>query len=291
MDVSIIIINYNTKRITLNCIKSILKTTREINYEIIVVDNSSNKLQRIKNIPNSKKIKIIHIHNKGFSNACNIGALNSKGKYLLMLNSDTIVNKDCIDKCFKFLENHSEYSALGCKIIDRKGKLDPGCKRGFPTPLASISYILGWDKKFPENKTLGRYHTTYINENKISEIEVISGAFFFIKSSIYKRLQGFDERYFMYCEDVDLCYRLNKNNEKIVYYPLATITHLKGQSGLSSRNSFVIKNFYKSMLIFYNKHLKENYNIIITLLLKLGIYSLMYINLFIAFINQTERDN
>lgn len=286
MDVSIIIINFNTKRLTQNCINSIIQNTKKVRYEIILIDNSSKKSERIKSILQFKNTKLIRIHNNGFSNGCNVGALNAKGKYLLMLNSDTIVHDNCIDKCFEYIENHTEFSALGCKIIDNEGKLDAGCKRGFPTPLSSLSYFLGWDKKFPNNKILGKYHATFISENKISQIEVISGAFFFIKNSVFKKLNGFDEDFFMYCEDIDLCYKMAKRKLKIVYYPFATITHFKGQSGLTSKNAFVIKNFYKSMLLFYKKQYKKKYNLFITMLVKLGIYILMYTNLLFLHINK-----
>lgn len=284
MDISIIIINHNTKMLTLNCIKSIKSTIKKYRYEIILIDNSTDKSQRI-HYPNNN-IKIIYTKNEGFSKACNIGAVNSKGRYILLLNSDTVVHNNCIDLSLKYLDDNPEYSALGCRILLPDGTLDKGCKRGFPTPFASICYMLHLDKKFPQSKTIGRYHTTYKNELTTDKIEVISGAFFLIRKKVYNMLHGLDEKYFMYGEDIDLCYKIYQNNLQIVYYPQAEITHYKGSSGLNKKSDFIIKQFYKSMIIFYDNNFKEKYSKLTEAIIKIAVYTKMTVSRIIAYFSR-----
>ncbi len=270
MDLSIVIINHNTKALTNQTINSVLNGTDGLDYEIIVVDNSDKSDEFY--FSDRDNIKVISgVENKGFGNACNIGASKAKGEYLLFLNSDTIVENEAIYKSLIYLKSNKDIGILGIKTFLEDGTFDNGCKRGFPTPMTALYYFLGFDKKHPENRKYGAYHQTFIDNNKTSEVDAVSGAFMIIKKQLYDELGGFDEAFFMYGEDLDICYRAKEKGYKVVYFADAFITHLKGQSGLHKKSKNVIYHFHKSMQIFYDKHYKKNYNVFTNLAVFIGI--------------------
>lgn len=273
MDLSIIIVNYNTKKLTENCINSVINSTKEIDYEIIVVDNSSDyeQVYESNELQMDKVIVFPNMPNNGFGAACNFGASKSKGDYLLFLNSDTLVEKGTIDKCFKYLKDHVDIGILGVKMLLKDGTLDHGCKRGFPTPSSSLYYFLGLDKKHPESKKYGAYRQTFIDENKTSFVDAVSGAFMMLPKKVYEMASGFDEDYFMYGEDIDLCYRVKNMGYSVVYFADAVIIHLKGQSGLNNKSPKVIYHFYNAMTLFYNKHYKNKYSLFTNIAVYTGI--------------------
>ncbi|MDD4782005.1 MAG: glycosyltransferase family 2 protein [Tissierellia bacterium] len=264
MDLSIIIVNYNTRELTHQTIDSIIKNTQNINYEIIVADNSTDKGQQC-NYKN-EKVKIYKIENHGFGHGCNAGAKKAQGKYLLFLNSDTLILDNSLYKSVNYINCNDNIGILGAKILLKDGNLDHGCKRGFPTPSAAFYYYIGLDRKFPYSKKYGRYRQTFLNENEINEVDSVSGAFLMISKDLFDEINGFDETFFMYGEDLDLCYRVKEKGYKVIYYADAVITHLKGQSGLHKSSEIVIYHFYNAMILFYEKHYKNKYNKIVSLL-------------------------
>lgn len=270
MDLSIVVVNYNTDELTKDAIASVIKNTTTISYEIIVVDNSSTKSSL--NFDEYKNIKLfLNIENKGFGNACNFGASKSSGKYIMFLNSDTLVKANAIEKSIGYIKKHNNIGVLGLKTIFKDGNIDNGCKRGFPTPMASLYYFLGLDKRHPENKKYGVYHQTFIDENKNSEVDAVSGSCMIIPRTVFDEINGFDEDFFMYGEDLDICYRIKQKGYKIIYFADAEIIHLKGQSGLNKKSKKTIEHFYNAMNIFYDKHYKQKYNFLTNLIVKAGI--------------------
>lgn len=278
--VSIVIVNYNTRQLTQNCIQSIMQNTY-CDYEILVVDNSSRAEERY--ISDSSLVRVIPAENKGFGHACNMGIRAARGDFYLMLNSDTLVHERAIDRCLEYLLSHPEAGAAGCKTLLKDGSLDHNCKRGLPTPEASLYYLLGLDKKYPHSPKYARYHATYLDENKIQEVEVLSGSFMLLRKEALRQTGLFDEQFFMYCEDVDLCYRITKAGWKIVYLPSASILHLKGQSGLHTKNRKIIVYFHTSMLLFYKKHFRKEYPFFVTAAVYLGVYLKLLLSLFRSF--------
>lgn len=268
MDLSIVIVNFNTKKLTAQCISSVFASTH-CDFEIIVVDNSSKQEEKYSS--DSPKVRVIHTENHGFGHACNVGMKTSRAEFFLMLNSDTIVHNDAIDVCLDYMKNHADVGAAGCRTLLPDGTLDHNCKRGLPTPSASFFYLVGLDKIFPKSKTLARYHATFLDNNAISEVEALSGAFMMLRREAVGQVGMFDEKFFMYCEDIDLCYRIGQAGWKLVYIPHGSITHFKGQSGLSASNPFVIRQFYRSMKIFYRKNFAGKYNFLVTACVYLGI--------------------
>lgn len=264
MDLSIIIVNFNTRNLTNQAIDSIIKNTAGIDFEIIVADNSSDKSQQCKYYSNQVRV-LCDIENKGFGHACNIGANSAIGKYLLFLNSDTVLQDNSLLKCVDYMNGHKDIGVLGAKVLLKDGRLDHGCRRGFPTPSAALYYYAKLDIKYPDSKKYGAYRQTFLKENEINEVDSVSGAFLMISKQLFNEVKGFDETFFMYGEDLDLCYRVKEKRYKVIYFADAVITHLKGQSGLHKSSKTVIYHFYNAMIIFYNKHYRDKYNIIVTI--------------------------
>lgn len=270
MSVSIVLINYNTKQLAENTIRSIIEHTQNINYEIIVVDNSSDKNQQVI-FPNPFVRILRDIENKGFGNACNIGAKQAKFEILLFINSDILLTDNTILSCFEILINTQNAGIVGPRIVLRDGQLDHGCKRGFPTPLSALTYMLKLDRLFPRSKTFGHYRQTYVSQQKIGEVDAVSGSFLMIWKHLFDDLNGFDETFFMYGEDLDLCYRVKQRGYQVLFNPLSTVVHLKGQSGLHIQSKQTLFHFYNAMTIFYEKHYENKYSSFTTHLVKLAI--------------------
>lgn len=267
--VSVVIINHNTKKITEECIKSVYENTNRP-FELIIVDNSSENAQKIH--PHKSNMKVLHCANRGFGHACNLGMHKSSGDYILLLNSDTIVHKNAIDVLSDYLDTHSDAGAVGGKTLLSDGTLDHSCKRGLPTPSACFFYMTGLAKLFPKNPVFARYHMTFLDENSENYVEVLSGAFMMVRKSVMDKIGGFDERFFMYGEDIDLCCSIANEGYRLVYLPEAVITHLRGQSGLSTKNPKVLYHFYKSMDLFYKKNMNQEHSLPINILVSSAIW-------------------
>lgn len=262
MDLSIIIVNYKTRELTSDCIDSMLKSnTKGLNFEIIVVDNASDdgSIEAIQQqFP--EVMTIINKENHGFSKANNLGMRMATGEYILLLNSDTIVELNTLKGAHAFIRDHKHIGALGCKILLPSGKLDAACKRSFPTPMNGIYHSLHLDDAYPDSIRFGEYNLTYVDENKTCSIDCIMGAFMMVSREVIDVVGMLDEDYFMYGEDVDWCYRIKKAGYQVMYYPEVRIFHHKKASGIEKRNPKVIEAFYDSMIIFYNKHYQDKYS-------------------------------
>lgn len=269
MELSVIIVNKDTPDITKKAIESVFQTIKEVEFEIVVVDNSSFKENIIKSF--NEKVRIIkNIENKGFGNACNIGVRNSLGEVILFLNSDTVLFQDTVDVAFSFFKKQEKIGALGVRQLLESGRLDAGCKRGFPTPLSSLYYFLGLSKIFPNSKRFGAYQQTFIDEKDVVEVDCISGAFMLIKKDVFNLVGGFDEDFFLYGEDVDLCYRLKQKGFRNFYFGKVSFLHYKNKSGKNDIK--VLESFYDSMNIFYDKHYKDKYSFFVGFIVKFGIF-------------------
>ena len=289
MDLSIIIVSYNNKKLLKHTIDSIYRTQQNINFEIVVVDNNSTdgSVDLIKQ--KYKQVKLIENNNNlGFSKANNKGINQSKGKYILLLNSDTVVTNNCFEKCVKYMDEHPGIGALGCKVVLPDGKLDPACKRSFPTPEVSFYRMMGLSKLFPKSRRFGKYNLTYLDENEIHDVDCLVGAFMMVRREVIDEVGLLDENFFMYGEDIDWCYRIKKAGWKIVYYPEAQIIHYKGGSS-DKKNPKLIYEFYRSMYLFYNKHYKAKYSFITTLLVYAGIGIILTLKLLLNFLKGNSR--
>jgi GT2 family glycosyltransferase len=271
MDLSILIVNYSTCKLTVDCLRSVLTSNTSYEYEIIVVDNSSkdNSVLEIK-----KHFPHIHLiendHNVGFAKANNQAMRIAKGKYVLLLNSDTIIQTNTLDTMLTFMENHPEVGASGCKIVLPDGSLDKACKRGFPTPSASFYYAFGFSKLFPKVPRFNQYQLGYLDPDQEYPIDCLVGAFMLVRRSAIDQAGMLDEDFFMYGEDIDWCYRIKQVGWEIYYYPQTTIVHYKGAS--SRRKPYkIIYEFHRAMYLFHRKHYKNKYPMIVNGLVYAGI--------------------
>lgn len=271
MDLSIIIINHNTRQLTGQTIASVLRHTRGVVYEILVVDNSTD-MQEVYSAHNDPRVRVLPgIENRGFSHGCNYGARHAQGEYLLFLNSDILVHDNAVGESAVYLKDHPRVGILGIRTLLADGKLDAGCKRGFPTPAAAFYYFAGWDRKHPQSRKYGAYHQTFLDERQTAPVEAVSGAYLMMPKEIFRQVGGFDESYFMYGEDLDLCYRVKRLGYEVVYYAEYWITHLKGQSGLSDKSPAVLHHYYHAMRLFFDKHYAAQTNGVLRLLVRGGI--------------------
>ena len=272
MDLSVIIVSYNVKYFLEQCLVSVLKAAEGIDCEIFVIDNNSDdeSCSMVKNRYPGINLIINHT-NRGFSAANNQAIKAAKGKYILILNPDTIVEEDTFSKCIDFMEIHPDAGALGVRMIDGKGRFLPESKRGIPYPATAFFKMTGLSYLFPKSILFNKYQLGYLDEMETNKADVISGAFMFLRKKAVHKTGLLDEDYFMYGEDIDYSYRLLKAGFSNYYFPGTTITHFKGQS-TSKTDIKVTLTFYRAMLIFVHKHLKDGNSNILVLLIKVAIF-------------------
>ncbi len=222
--------------------------------EVIVIDNNSSDNSIAYLEPKFPAINFIaNKENIGFGKACNQGIKLAKGRYILFVNPDTIVPEDCFMKCISFLDSHPDAGALGIKMIDGSGCFLKESKRSFPSPKTSLYKLFGLSKLFPRSKTFSNYHLGNLDENKDHEVDVLAGAFMMVKKEVLDKTGGFDEVFFMYGEDVDLSYRIQKAGYKNYYFSGSHIIHFKGESTRKGSLNYV-RLFYNAMSVFVGKH-------------------------------------
>ncbi|MDP4195974.1 MAG: glycosyltransferase, partial [Bacteroidota bacterium] len=180
------------------------------------------------------------------------------GRYILLINPDTIVQEDTFEKLIAFFESTPDAGLAGCKVLNSDGTLQLACRRGFPGPWASFCKVTGLSSFFPKSKLFAKYNLTYLDENKTYEVDAISGAFMLMKREVYQAVGGFDSQFFMYGEDLDLCYRIQKAGYKVYYFHDTQIIHYKGES--TKRSSMdETKVFYDAMHLFVKKHFSSSF--------------------------------
>ncbi|WP_077329087.1 glycosyltransferase family 2 protein [Virgibacillus siamensis] len=259
-DISIIIVNYNTKIITADAIHSIRNSDTSYTYEIILVDNASSDRSVEYMEQQFDDVKIIaNDKNLGFAKANNQAIREAEGRYILLLNSDTLIREDTLDMMTAYMDQHPDIGASGCRVVLGDGQLDKACKRGFPTPSASFFYMTGLSKIFPNSRKLNHYHMGYIDEFQEAPVDCLVGAFMMVRKETIDQVGLLDETYFMYGEDIDWCYRIKEAGWRITYNPQTTIIHLKGASNKQKSNK-VLFEFHRAMIIFYKKHMLDKYS-------------------------------
>lgn len=273
MKLSVIIVNYNVKYFLEQCLYSVQRAIKDIAAEVLVVDNHSvdGSCAMVR-----EKFPWVHLitnqENVGFSRANNQAIRIARGEYVLLLNPDTVVQEDTFVKCIEFMDAHPEGGALGVKMIDGKGHFLPESKRALPTPWVAFYKIFGLSRLFPKSRTFGRYHLTYLNPDQIHEVEILSGAFMFIRRKVLDEIGLLDETFFMYGEDIDLSYRIIQAGYKNYYFPHTSIIHYKGESTKKGSLNYVLV-FYQAMIIFAQKHFAHDASYrYLTFFIRLAIY-------------------
>ncbi|MCF8380235.1 MAG: glycosyltransferase [Bacteroidales bacterium] len=272
MDLSIIIVNYNVKYFLEQCLHSVYKAIEHIEAEVFVVDNNSvdgscsmvtDKFPWVKLIENKV--------NQGFSKANNQALELASGEFCLLLNPDTLVEEDTFLKCLNFMRNHKDAGALGVHMIDGRGNFLPESKRSLPTPSVAFYKIFGLSRVFPRSKLFSKYHLGNLSKDENHSVEVLSGAFMFIRSLVLKKTGYLDENFFMYGEDIDLSYRIILEGYKNYYFSETSIIHYKGESTKKSSVNYVLV-FYNAMIIFARKHFTKKNARYFSILINMAIY-------------------
>ncbi len=258
MKLTIIIVNYNVKDFLEQCLLSVENAIKNIEAEVMVVDNNSvdNSCQMVKErFPQFQLIE--NKVNTGFSVANNQAIRLSKAEYVLLLNPDTLVEEDTFEKVVSFMDNNPDTGGLGVKMIDGNGHFLPESKRALPTPKVAFYKIFGLSKLFPKSKKFGKYHLSYLDKNETHQVDILSGAFMLMRKSVLDKVGLLDETFFMYGEDVDLSYRIIIGGYKNYYFADTTIIHYKGESTKKGSLNYV-KTFYNAMIIFAEKHFGQS---------------------------------
>lgn len=249
MKLSVVILNYNVRYFLEICLRSVEAALTDIDSEIIVVDNQSSDdscdmvSQRFPQV-----ILIKNQENLGFSKGNAVGVAQAKGKYICILNPDTVVGEDTFKACLNYAEGIPDLGILGCQLVDGRGQFLPESKRNIPTPKIAIKKILGLSNG---------YYAHHLKPSDVGPVPVLVGAFMFLKKEVYDSVGGFDEDYFMYGEDIDLSYRVLKAGYHNHYYGQTSSIHFKGESTI--KDNTYARHFYGAMQLFYNKHFKSNF--------------------------------
>ncbi len=252
MKLSIIIVNYNVTELLRNCLSSIINFVQDLPYEVIVIDNQSPDSSWKDLMIEFPKVQFISSEvNYGFAIANNKAVKKAKGEYVLLLNPDTELEGFYMKEIVEFADQHQDLGCLGIRMHDAAGKFLPESKRSVPDMFNSFEKLF---TNFQKKKSKS-YYRNDINEFEIAEVEVITGAFLLIKRALYLEIGGLDEKYFMYGEDIDICFTLLRKKHKNWYYGKSAILHHKGESTV--RDAQYLERFYGAMQIFIDKYYKN----------------------------------
>ncbi len=278
MLLSVIIVNWNAGDCLLDCLTSVyssellycLETKQktennkdvcdpepsndpELNIEVILVDNASSddSIAKASAYPQLKLKQ--NTENLGFSRAVNQGLKMAAGDYILLLNPDTVLEKDTLRIMTEFMENNSSCGIAGCRVLNEDGSLQLACRRNIPDPLDALSKFTGLSRLFPNSRRLSRYNLTYIPADMVTPVDAVSGSFLFIRRKVVETIGPMDERFFMYGEDLDWCLRSLKAGYTNYYVPHTSIIHHHGHCSRQRLFRSTV-HFHTSMLFFYNKH-------------------------------------
>ncbi|SFN21811.1 Glycosyltransferase, GT2 family [Chryseobacterium oleae] len=253
MKLSIIIVNYNVTRLLRNCLLSIQKYTEGEDYEVIVIDNASTDASWGDLIPEFPKVRFISSeHNDGFAIANNKAIHTAAGEYVLLLNPDTELEGYYMKDLLDFADSKADFGCLGVRMHDAEGIFLPESKRSVPDMFNSFEKLFTNFKRSNSKS----YYRSDIEEDGVAEVDVVTGAFLLVKKDIYEKIGGLDEAYFMYGEDIDLCYTLLRNGYKNYYYGKASLLHHKGESTI--KDEVYLNRFYGAMQIFIDKYYRES---------------------------------
>ena len=275
MQLSVIILNYNVRYFLEQCVLSVQNALETIDGEIIVIDNNSpddscamikKRFRNVKLIQNSENV--------GFPKGNNIGVAQAKGKYICILNPDTVVAEDMFTKVLAFAQQQSDLGIVGCKLIDGTGNFLPESKRGVPTPWVAFTKITGLYKLFCG--TFGKYYAQHLNDTQTGKVDILVGAFMFMKRDLYLDVGGFDEACFMYSDDIDLSYRILKLGKSNYYFHETTVIHYKGESTI--KDETYMKRFQEAMNFFYKKHFRVS--VLFSIFMKAGIVFFSLVKMF-----------
>ncbi len=251
---SVVIVSYDCLALLQKCLASIRTGARSMTYEVIVVDNASGDGTREWISRSSPETRFFaNSTNLGFAKGCNLGIRESRGDYVLLLNPDTLVAGGTFLSTWEYMQSSPRLAACGCKILRPDGSMDLSCKRNFPSPWDALCRMLGLSKFFPQSTLFARYDARQLDENCRQEVPLIDGCYMMIRREAVDDIGLFDERFFMYAEEMDWCRRAHLRGWSIGYDPSGTIVHVKGE--ITRRSPFrMLYHFHRSMALYCRKH-------------------------------------
>jgi hypothetical protein len=254
VDCSVVLVAYQSAAYLPRCLESIARTTHTTSYEIVVVDNASSDgtvaLLRESAVP----VRVFqNPENLGFARAANRGAREATGRYLLFLNPDTELQEGALDRSVAYLDGHPVAGVLGAKVLNPDGTIQRACRRSIPTPRVAFFQLTGLGKLWRNHSAAGAYNLEKQDPTRTADVGAVSGAFLLIRREAWQRAGGFDERFFLYGEDLDLCLGVSRLGYRVVYYPEAVVVHHKGASSRQARRR-ANREFHRAMRLFHDKH-------------------------------------
>jgi len=271
-DLSVIILNYNTRDLLRDCLHSVLGSQGLTALEVIVVDNCSHDQSAEMVEREFADVQLIRSpRNGGFAFGNNLGLRVAQGRYLLLLNPDTAVPPDALATMVNFMDAHPQAGVCGPRLVRADGSLDMACRRSFPTPEVSFYRIVGLSKLFPNSRRFASYNLTYLDEHELAEVDSVVGACMMVRREAMEQAGLLDETFFMYGEDLDWAYRIKQRGWSVYYNPAATVLHYKRESA-RQRPVKTITEFYRAMLIFHRKHYAGSTFFLLNWLIVAGIY-------------------
>ncbi len=273
MDLGIVIVSYNTRDLLRDCLRS-LDGSRGVSFTTFVVDNCSPDASAAMVRAEFPHVCLIeNPTNGGYAHANNLGLRRilsaSPPPYTLLLNPDTVVPPDALAQMIDFFAAHPEAGIVGPKLVMADGTLDLACRRSFPSPELSIYHVLGLTRRFPRHPRFGRYQMTFLDENRVAEVDSVVGAFMMLRTETLCRVGLLDESYFMYGEDLDLALRIKARGWKVYYNPAVEVLHYKRQASQGSARAAY--EFWRAAYIFYRKHYYATTSFPVHALISLGL--------------------
>ncbi len=300
LDLGIVIVNYNVRDLLRDCLASVFDSQGDFAFEVCVVDNGSTDGSADMIEAEFPQVRVIRSENRGYAVGNNLGlrhfgyqgigesGIRESGnrvsgrstpipdsrfpipRYLLLLNPDTILPPGALADMLAFMESHPQAGVAGPRLVRQDGSLDKACRRSFPTPEVAFYRLSGLGKLFPHSPRFGRYNVTYLPPDVTTEVDSVVGAFMLIRGQVIEQIGLLDERYFMYAEDLDFCYRAKQCGWQVWYNADVTVLHYKGQSS-RQRSTAANVHFYETMRLFHDKHFKDRTFFLLNWLIHAGI--------------------
>lgn len=254
MDLSIIILSYNTRGLLDDCLRSVMANLAGLEAEVLVVDSGSTdgSIELVREQFPQVRLTVTEGFG-GFAHANNLALRQASGRYQLLLNSDTVLPPDALPKVLAFVESHPRAGMVGVKLVRADRTLDLACRRSFPTPEVSLYRLTGLSTLFPRSPRFGRYNLTFLDPDQTAEVDSVCGAFALVRREAVAQVGLLDEQFYFYGEDLDWAFRFRQHGWKVVYYPEVEVLHYKGQSS-RQQTERMLREFYRAMRLFYAKH-------------------------------------
>ena len=290
MDLSIVIVNYNTRDLLRDCLRSVFASQWIAQVEVIVVDNSSPDGSTDMVRQEFPQVRLIASKiNGGYAYANNLGLREAQGEHLLLLNPDTVLPPTALRDMWSFMQQHPEAGVAGPKLVLADGSLDLACRRSFPSLDVAFYRLVGLSKRYPNSPRYNRYNLGYLSPDQIAEVDSVVGAFMWMRREALEQAGPLDERFFAYAEDIDLCYRIKvEHGWKVYYNPAVVVTHYKGQA-MRQRATPMTMQFYRAMWLFHQKHYARRTPFLLNWAVALGTASLCCIALVINWTRPPDK--